>query len=341
MKPKQKAKILVTRPELFNKKGSEMLKRSFEVKDYIIGSMTKNKLLKEIEDVHGVVLLRPTEIVDKNIIDNAKKLRLISIAGVGHENVDVIYATKKGILVTICPVHLSAVADNAFALLICAARKIAIADFFVKSGKWHKSGENAMYEFMGFDIHHKTIGIIGMGRIGKEIAERARGFKMKILYSDKIKKKNIEEKLEIKKVSLKKLLKESDFIIVSCPLNRETYHLIDKRMLALMKPTSFIINTARGKIIDQKALYYVLSKNRIAGAGLDVFEKEPVENNSRLLKLDNIVMTPHIGPYTMETQENMSITVAKDIINTMNGRKPKYILNEKVFKNKRWNKLKI
>jgi D-3-phosphoglycerate dehydrogenase len=325
-------KVLVTRSELFNKRGIELLEEYFEVINDIKGPIDRCLLLDLVIDTDAIILPWQTEVIDKEAIDRAQKLRVVARVGVGYENIDVGYATEKGILVTYCPVHIPTVADNAFGLLLCVSRKISSGDAFVKSGKWPKIGIKAAFNFIGHDIHSRTLGIIGLGRIGIEIAKRAKGFNMNILYYDIVIKRDLEKEFGLKKVTLDDLLKESDFVIISCPFNEETTHLINAQKLGLMKSSAFIINTARGGIVDQDALYQALVNRQIAGAGLDVFEKEPIQYDDPLLQLDNVVLTPHTGAHTCEANENMAKATATDVIKALQGKRPNYLLNDAVLK---------
>ena len=325
-------KVLLTRPELFNKTGIHLLRKYFEVKDHIRGPMNKEELLSQVTDVHAIILPWQTEIIDKSIIEKAKYLKTIARVGVGYENIDVECATEYGIMVTYCAVHIPTVADNAFGLILCLARRISVADAFVKSGKWPDIGTKAAFNFIGFDIHHKTLGVIGLGRLGLEIAKRAKGFDIQVLYWDIAKKDEEEKALNINRASLEELLRKSDFVVICCPLNRETYHLVDASKLEMMKPKAFIINTARGGIVDEVALYEALTKKRIAGAGLDVFEKEPIGKEYPILKCENVVLTPHTGAHTYEANENMAVTTAMEVIKALQGGKPNYLINPEVCK---------
>src|SRR4030042_4157689 len=200
----------------------------------------------------------------------------------------------------------------AFGLMFAAARKWALVDKFVKEGKWDVGGEWIPLQFLGVDIHHKTIGIVGCGRIGSEVAKRAKGFDMTILYYDIVENRAIEESLGARRVCLEDLLQESDFIHINCNLTTDTLGLIGEREFGLMKKTAIVVNTARGPIVHEEALCNALKNNRIAGAGLDVYEKEPPPPNSPLLRLDNVVLAPHIGSAALETRRKMAEIGCRD-----------------------------
>ena len=253
-----------------------------------------------------------------------KKLRVISSYSVGYDHIDIDTATRYGICVTYTPEVLTeTTADLAFTLLLTTARRITEADVLVRSGQWRSGWK---YDFMlGSDINGKTLGIIGLGRIGSAVAKRSNGFKMRVLYHDRnrlpIEK---EDELAVEYRSLEDLLKESDFVSIHLPLNNDTFHLFNEQKLKLMKPTSYLINTARGSIIDEKALIRALKQKWIAGAGLDVFETEPISRNNLLLKMNNIVLAPHVGSSTTETREKMAEVAAMNLLNVLNGKKPLY-----------------
>jgi lactate dehydrogenase-like 2-hydroxyacid dehydrogenase len=253
---------------------------------------------------------------------------------VGYDNIDVATATKLGIPVTNTPgVLTETTADLAWALLMATARKIPQARDFVLSGQWKGPGGKV---FMGQDIgpggsnKPKTLGIIGFGRIGQAVMRRSRGFKMKVVAYDPLMKETIGKTRGVEYRDLAQLLKESDFVTLHCPLTTATHHLIGKRELDLMKPTAILINTSRGPVVDEKALVTALKKGRIAGTGLDVYEKEP-KLTPGLLNLENVVLLPHIGSATQDTREQMAVVAARNAITMVRGKKPKNIVNPEVF----------
>jgi glyoxylate reductase len=212
---------------------------------------------------------------------------------VGFDNIDAREATKRRIMVCNTPgVLTETTADFAFALLLAAARRVVEGDRVVRAGKWKTWGPMIL---LGQDLHHATLGIIGLGRIGAEVAKRAKGFDMRIIYYDTTRRPDMEKKLRVEFRELENLLAESDFVTVHCPLVRETHHLIGDEQFKIMKKTAILVNTARGQIVDPKALYSALRDRQIAYAALDVTEPEPFPMNDPLLTLDNIVITPHIA----------------------------------------------
>lgn len=284
--------------------------------------LTTDDIINNARNSDALIVTGNIEKINKEIIESLPKLKIIARQGVGYDNVDVQAASRKGVYVTITPVLHETVADHAFALLLCLARNICKANNYIKDKEW-----KTFYPFIDTDVWNKTIGIIGLGRIGTGIAERAKGFKMKILYYDIVRKKELEEKLNLEYRNLDDLLKESDFIIISVPLTNETKGMISEKEFSLMKKSAFLINIARGPIVDHNALIKALKNKKIVGAGLDVFYKEPLPIDDPLLNLDNVILTPHIAANTIECRKRMSITIAEEILRVLHGEKPKYAIN--------------
>lgn len=322
-------KIFIAQP--IQPEGVEILKRVAEVHSNPEGRpLERQEFLGHIQDVEAVVLPWHTDVMDREAIQVASRLQVIGRHGVGYENIDLEAAADRGVYVTFTPVHTPTVADTAFVLLMAAARRIAEADRFVKSGKWTVGGEWVAWQHMGLDVHHKTIGIIGCGRIGAGVARRAHGFDMRILYHDEVERPEVEAETGAKKVPLDHLLQESDFVSVNCALTERTRGLLGAKQFALMKPTAVVINTARGPIVDQKALVEALRSRRIAAAGLDVFIEEPIPPGDPLLHLDNVVLLPHIGSAALDMRRKMAVTVAEDVVRVLAGKQPTYLLNPRV-----------
>ena len=275
-------------------------------------------LLKKVRDVDGLLPLL-TDRIDANLMDAAPRLKVISNMAVGYDNIDVPEATKRGIVVGNTPgVLTETTADMAFALLMAAARRVAEADAFTRKGRWKTWGPMVM---LGQDIHRATLGIVGLGRIGTEIAKRAKGFNMKVLYYDEIRRSQEEEKqFGVEYVSeLSTLLSRSDFVSIHVPLGPQTHHLIGAAEFALMKPTAILINTSRGPVVDQKALYEALKSHQIFAAAIDVTEVEPIPMDSPLLTLDNIIITPHISSASVATRTKMANMAAENLIAGVQG----------------------
>jgi D-3-phosphoglycerate dehydrogenase len=309
----------------------EILKKVAEVRANPEGRpLSRQEFLRNIPDVDAVVLPWHTDVMDREAIGIASRLQVIGRHGVGYDNIDLEAATERGIYVTFTPVLAPTMADTTFALLMAAARLIPQADQFVKAGHWTIGGEWVPWKFLGLDIHHKTLGIIGCGRVGGGVARRAHGFDMRILYYDEVARPDVEAETGAKKVALDELLREADLVSVSCALNERTRGLLGARQFALMKPTAVLVNTARGPVLDQAALVEALKTRRISAAGLDVFVEEPIPPGDPLLSLDNVVVLPHIGSATLENRRKMGVTVAEDVVSVLTGKQPTYLLNPRV-----------
>lgn len=315
-----KMKVLIA--DQINEKGIKELE---EVADVVVDTdITKEELLDVIKDFTGIIVRSRTK-VTRDIIEAAPKLKIIARAGVGVDNVDVSAATEKGIMVVNAPESTSiTVAEHTMGLILSIARKIAVADKSVKEGKWEKS------KFMGIELNGKTLGIIGMGRIGSQVVTRAKSFGMEIIVYDPYITQEAAAELGVTVVDLETVLKNSDVITIHVPLTPETKHLISKDEFENMKDSAFIVNCARGGIINEEDLYNALESGKIAGAGLDVFEVEPPVDNP-LLNLDNVVLTPHIGASTSEAQRDAAIIVAKEVKSVLEGSSPKNVLNMPVI----------
>lgn len=316
-------KVFVTRQ--IPQKGLEMLKARFEVE---IGASDRNLSRREIcegtKDADALVCLL-SDAIDEEILSGAKKLKIIANYAVGYNNINVEYAKEHGIFVTNTPgVLTETTADLTWALMLSVARRIVEADKFTRSGKF-KGWEPEL--MLGSDIFGKTLGVIGAGRIGQAVMKRAIGFGMRVIYYSKSRLPlDIESNLNASYVSLEKLLKEADFVSLHVPLTKNTYHMIGEDQLSLMKQTAYLINTARGPVVDEEALVKFLKEKRIAGAALDVFENEPLLTPG-LTELDNVVITPHIGSASKETREKMSVIVAENVIAALEGKIPPNCVN--------------
>jgi len=314
-------KILIT-PRSFasiSKNPMEML----EEKGYEIIKNETGKLLNEkemlilIKDVDGIII--GIDDLNARIIKQAHNLKVISKYGVGVDNIDIKAATTQEIVVTNTPkANIDAVADLTFALMLALARRIPEADRETKAGNWKK--------FIGTSVWRKKLGVIGLGKIGRQVVKRARGFEMEILCYDIIQDEEFARQFGVRYVDLETLLKESDYITIHIPLNNATKGIIGYKELEMINENAFLINTSRGGIIDEKALYDALKNNKIKGAALDAYEKEPPEN-SPLVELENIIMTSHNGAYTKEAINNMGIQAAQNLIDVLEGREPENRIN--------------
>ena len=256
------------------------------------------------------------------VIEKADNLQIIARAGVGVDNIDLNAATEKGIMVVNSPESTSVtVAEHTMGLILSMARKISIADKSVKDGKWEKK------KFMGVELRNKTLGVIGMGRIGSQVVNRCKAFGMDAMAYDPYLPEEVAKQMGVELTNLEKVLKNADFITIHVPLTPETKHSISTEQFELMKDTVYIVNCARGGVIDEDALYEALLNNKIGGAALDVYEEEPPAKNSKLFELDNIVLTPHIAASTKEAQRDAAIIVADEIIDLAKGKAPRNVLN--------------
>ncbi|MFC1956484.1 2-hydroxyacid dehydrogenase, partial [Chloroflexota bacterium] len=283
-------------------------------------------LLEKVRDIDGLLCLL-SEKVDVAIFGAARRLKVVSNVAVGYDNIDIAEATRRGIPVGNTPGVLSeTTADFAFALLMAAARHIARGDRYVRNGQWLVPWEPKL--LIGQDIHHSTLGIVGMGRIGSEVARRARGFNMKVLYHDAIRRQELEKELDMEHVSsLLELLSRSDFVSVHTPLSQETRKLIGAAEFSAMKTTAILINTSRGPVVDQKALCEALKSGQIASAAIDVAEVEPMPMDDPLLTLDNIVITPHIASSTDATRAKMAAKAAENLVAGVKGERLPHCVN--------------
>ncbi|MCR4322135.1 MAG: D-glycerate dehydrogenase [Candidatus Brocadiaceae bacterium] len=290
--------------------------------------LTYDELLRLVKG-RDAILTMLSDKIDERVIDEAKSIKVIANYAVGYNNIDVKVATANGIVVTNTPgVLTDSTADMAWALLFSIARRIVEGDKLTRAGKF--TGWSPMM-LLGGDIVGKTLGIIGAGRIGTAMAMRSRGWCMKVLYTTQSNRNAVlEEMLGAKRVDLETLLKESDFISIHTPLSEKTRHLIGAKELSLMKKTAYLINTARGAIIDESALVNALKNKQIAGAGLDVYEEEP-RLKPGLAELDNVVLAPHLGSATVEARTKMAVMAAENIIAVLNKQKPKNCVNPEVF----------
>jgi glyoxylate reductase len=281
---------------------------------------TRDELLEALSGASGV-LATATEKMDGEAMDAAGDgLRVIANKAVGYDNIDVGAATERGVIVTNTPGVLDeTTADVAFMLVLAAARRLGEGERLLRAGKWEWWGPK---QLRGLDVWGKTLGIVGMGRIGRAVARRGKGFGMEILYHNRSRNEEAEEELGARYVGLEDLLRESDFVSIHTPLTDETRHLIGERELDLMAETAVLVNTSRGPVVDEAALAQALREGRIFAAGLDVYEGEP-EVHPGLLELENVVLAPHIGSATVETRDRMATLAAENLAAVLRGEQPK------------------
>ena len=312
-----KKKVYITR--IIDQNSIDFLKKHFDVEVYEKdAAVPRSEFLEKIKLADGVISL-PTDKIDGEAMETGKNVKIFANCAVGYENIDVKEAWCRGVYVTNTPEVLSdTTAELAFALLIGCARKIIDADNYTRNGEFKAwSSKN----FLGYDIKGKTLGIIGAGSIGKSLAKKCSGFEMKIVYYNRKRDMEFEKHFNAKYVTLDILLKESDFISLHTPLTKETFHLIGEREFSLMKSNAIIINTARGPVVDEKALVRALKDKKIYGAGLDVYEAEP-SFEPELKDLENVILLPHIGSATYETRAKMAMLAANNIYEVLSGREP-------------------
>lgn len=320
-----KPKVFVTRkiPDA----GLKLLKKRCKVKVY-----SKDRVISEADLIKGVkwcdaLLCLLTDKINKKVLDANPKLKIVANYAVGYDNIDVKYAASKGIPVTNTPNILTdSVAEHTFALMLAVMKRVVESDQYTRAGKY--KGWAPML-FLGAEMKGKTLGIIGLGRIGSGVAERAsHGMGAKVIYYDIKRNLKFEKKYHAKKATLTNLLKKADIITVHVPLLKSTHHLIGRKEFAMMKKTAYLINTSRGPVIDEKALVSALKTKRIAGAALDVYEKEPLLTRG-LRKLKNVILTPHTASATLEARQAMSALAAENILAVLNGKKPKTLVEVK------------
>lgn len=309
------AKVFVTRtvaPEAI-----EMLSKYVEVDTWDeLEPIPREEFLRRIAGVDGI-LQWGGDPIDGEAMDAAPNLKVIANVSAGYNNIDVEAATQRGIRVSNTPgVVTGSTADLAFALMLAISRRLIEMAEIVKNGEWREFGP---MEILGHDVHGKTLGIIGMGRIGAAVAQRARGFDMEVLYYNRHRRTDEAEYGAEYVKDIPTLLSRSDFVSIHVPLGKETRHLIGARELSYMKPTAILVNTSRGAVVDQQALYEALKRKQILAAALDVTDPEPMSPDDPMLKLDNVIVLPHIGTQSLTTSTNMSIMGAENLLAGLKG----------------------
>ncbi len=270
-----------------------------------------------------------TDPIDAAVLEAGKQLRIVAQMAVGYDNIDVRAATERGIVVTNTPgVLTETTADLTFALLLAVARRVVEGDRLTRTGGWKPWHPSFL---LGLDVYGATLGIVGLGQIGLAVARRARGFDMRILYNDGRRHEEAERELGLQYADLGTLLRGSDFVTLHVPLTPETRHLVGERELTVMKPTAILINAARGPVVDQRALYTALKEKRIAAAGLDVAEVEPIPLDDPLLALDNVIITPHIGSASVATRRKMADMAVESVLRALADEMPPRCINPEAF----------
>lgn len=302
-----------------------LISREHEVESYPDDPpMERQRLLRSVTDKEGL-LCTITDRIDREVLDRAPALKVIANFGVGFEHIDLEAASRRGLPVTNTPgVLTDATAELALALILATARRVVEGDKRTRAGRFTYW---APMPFLGQEVSGKILGIIGLGRIGQAVAQRAQGFRMKVIYHSRTRlDPGEEETLNVIFTSLETLLREADFVSLHVPLTPDTRHLIGRRELELMKPSAYLINTARGPVVDEAALVAALRERRICGAGLDVYEQEP-ELSPGLVELENAVLLPHLGSATIETRTRMAFMAAENLLTALRGERPPNCLN--------------
>ena len=287
------------------------------------------RLMEAMSNVDGAII-NVMDRIDAPLLDAAPKLRVLSQVAAGLDNIDIPEATKRDIMVGYTPgVLAKSTADLAFALLLAVARRVVESDKWVREGNW-KISHHPMF-WLGSEVNGSTLGILGLGGIGLEMAKRGLGFDMKVLYHSRTRKRDLEKEYGLKYASFKRVLAESDFLSIHVPLTPQTNHFIGEKQLKMMKPSSILVNLSRGPVVDTDALHQALTKGTIAGAGLDVFDPEPVPTDHPILGLDNVVVLPHIGSASNRSRRDMHLLAARNLVAGLNGNRLEECANPEVY----------
>ena len=287
------------------------------------------QLMEAMSNVDGAII-NVMDRIDAPLLDAAPKLRVLSQVAAGLDNIDIPEATKRDIMVGYTPgVLAKSTADLAFALLLAVARRVVESDKWVREGNW-KISHHPMF-WLGSEVNGSTLGILGLGGIGLEMARRGLGFDMKILYHSRTRKRDLEKEYGLKYASFKRVLAESDFLSIHVPLTPQTNHFIGEKQLQMMKPSSILVNLSRGPVVDTDALHQALTKGTIAGAGLDVFDPEPVPTDHPILGLDNVVVLPHIGSASNRSRRDMHLLAARNLVAGLNRDRLEECANPEVY----------
>ena len=318
----EKKKVFLTR--MLHEFALKDLKKKYQIEIHS-GKIpiSKIKLKAKMEKIEGLICF-PYDKIDRELIESAKNLKVISTYSVGFDHIDIQQAKKKKIRIGHTPEVLTdATADLTFSLMLDLLRRVSEGDRRIRKGGWRQI--YGAYDFLGIDLQGKTLGIVGLGRIGSVLAKRAKSFDMKIIYHNRNRiSKTKEKSLGVKYVTLEKLITQSDVISIHLPHTKETNQLFNIKIFKQMKKSAFLINTSRGKIINEKDLIKALKKKIIAGAALDVFESEPIDKNHPLIKMQNVVLTAHIGSATVETRAKMAEITVENLDLGINGKSPTY-----------------
>lgn len=317
---------------LYSKVSEQVMEELEKECDLVYIDMTNpdfhNKIKSHLSETVGII--GDGLKIDRSVIDNAPKLKIVTNISVGYDNLDLDTLNKRKILATNTPEVLTeTTADLMFTLILATARKVTLLDRYVKEGRWRGEVD---FSIFGTDVHHKTLGIIGLGRIGRAIARRGKfGFGMTILYYNRNRNLDAEAELEAEYCTLDDLLRRSDFVCLMTPLTEQTYHLIGEREFSLMKESAIFINGSRGNTVDEKALVEAIRTKQIAAAGLDVYQQEPIPKEHPLLQFEHVVTLPHAGSNTIENKLRMDKLATKNLLAGLRGEKPPSLINPEVF----------
>lgn len=302
--------IVVIEP--IHKSGIDILQKHAKVIQLQIGS-TEKDLMKVSEQADAFVT-RGFVKIPKEVLERATRLKVIGVHGVGVDHIDTDFAREKGVKIVRTPEALTdAVAEFTVGLMLSLLRKVLKADAVVKRGEWHKK----YADLVGSDLKGKTVGIVGLGRIGSTVAKRLKEFEVNMIYTKRIRALEVEKQLGLRHMKLDQLLRKSDIISIHVPLTSETRHMISSEEFSMMKKGVYLVNTSRGAVIDEKALCIALKSGKVAGAALDVFESEPLSSDSPLMKLDNVILTPHLAASSQEALKRMANTVAVEVVRAL------------------------
>lgn len=290
---------------------------------------SRDEILAAVADAEGLLCLL-TDNIDAGLLQSAPKLRVVSTMAVGYDHIDVDECTRRGIVVANTPgVLTETTADFAFALLLAAARRLPEAERAVREGRWTAWHPSFL---LGRDVRGATLGIVGLGETGAAVARRARGFEMRVLYHSRTRKPEVEAQLGVEYASFEELLAQSDFVSVHVPLTPETRHMFNEAAFQRMKPTAIFVNTSRGAIVDETTLHRALESGQIAAAAIDVTEIEPLATHDPLLRLPNLLVTPHIASASVATRTRMAEMAVDNLLAALDGRRPAHCVNEDVLR---------
>jgi len=319
------SQVFVTRP--LPNQALALLQRHAEVEWNTQPDLSRDELITRARGRAAIVTILEDR-VDDGVLAELPDLRIVSNVAVGFDNIDTKAATARGVIVTNTPGVLDdTTADFTFGLILATARRIVEADNFVRAGQWTRW---ELLLMAGMDVYGRTLGIVGLGRIGRGVARRARGFGMRVLYTDVIRApEDLERELQVEHVSKETLLRESDIVTLHVPLGPTTRHYISDAEFEQMKPSAILINASRGPVVDEAALVRALEKGRVWGAGLDVFENEP-KVSAALLAFKNVVLTPHVASSSIATRTRMAVIAAENVVSALQGQRPKHVVNPEV-----------